>query len=140
MSSPSKDPAKWIKGREHQAALKGPAGELLRHRAQQEHLDVLTAKADEASSKRIGSEMTEAPRRTTIKASEVRPGLNLTGQPTVEAELRRLADGTPQLWFSPLRASLLTEGLIETVYRPCGRCAGDRIAAKGLARIDAKRE
>lgn len=148
MSSPSKDPAKWIKGREHQDALKGPAGEVLRHKLQQAHLAGLSEAADARSLMTIGWDMAKGLDGTSIVKVGRSPKIVIepkgfplsTGQPTVEAELRRLADGTPQLWTSSLRHQLLAEGLIETVYRPCGRCAGDRITAKGLARIDAKRE
>lgn len=53
-------------------------------------------------------------------------------RPTVRDELRRLADGTPQLWTSSIREELVDQGLVEITYREDGRWSGDRITPKGL--------
>lgn len=53
-----------------------------------------------------------------------------------EDELRRLADGTPQCWFSPLRDRLIKEGVVEVVLGPDGRWRGDRITEAGKAALE----
>lgn len=52
-----------------------------------------------------------------------------------EAELRRMRGGQIDRWFLTCRRELLAEGLIETILQEDGRWLGDRITAKGLARV-----
>ncbi len=55
--------------------------------------------------------------------------------PSVESELRRLASGEVAKWHSPIRETLVSDGLVEVVLDERHLWAGDRITDAGRARL-----
>lgn len=123
--------AKWI-DREAKRADKG-AREIERHRIVTEHMDKISGSSGRLAARPTHEATALAAQKGAKAAKQPKPDPTLYPRnPNPLDELRRLADGSPQLWHSSARATLIADGLVEILFGDDGRWAGDRITESGL--------